>query len=138
MVFLILLICGVCFTLFILLMNWLINQPNNAIYIMFNSFISFYNINPDRWSLNDDSIDFIKERHFGCSYYIYYKFHLIDFYRYKHWHRKIIKQEKLQKEINNMNEMIRIVKSDLAKFEAENQAKIQSAAKNIREITSHM
>lgn len=138
MVFLILLICGVCITLFILLMNWLVCQPNNAIYIKFNSFVSFYNINPDRWSLNDDSVDFIKEKHFGYSYYIYYKFHLIDFYRYKHWHKKLIKQEKLQKEINNMNEMIRIVKSDLAKFEAENQAKTQSAAENIREITSRM
>ena len=138
MVFLILLICGVCITLFILLMNWLICLPNDAIYIKFNSFVSFYNINPNRWSLNDDSVDFVKERHFCYSNYIYYKFYLIDFYRYKHWHKKIIKQEKLQKEMNNMNEMIRIVKSDLAKFEEENQAKIQSAAENIREITSRM
>ena len=138
MVFLISLIYGVCVILFILLIHWLICRPNDAIYIKFNSFVSFYNINPDRWSLNDGSVDFIKERHFGCPYYIYYKFHLIDSYTYKHWHKKLIKQEKLQKEINNMNEMIRIVKSDLAKFEEENQAKIQSAAENIREITSCM
>ena len=138
MVFLILLICGVCIILFILPMNWLICLPNNAIYIKFNSFVSFYNINPDRWNLDDDSVDFIKQKHFCYSNCIHYKFHFIDYYRYKHWHKKLIKQEKLQKEINNMNEMIRIVKSDLAKFEEENQAKIQSAAENIREITSRM
>lgn len=138
MAFLILLICGVCVILFILLMHWLVCQPDNAIYIKFNSFVSFYNINPDRWSLDDDGVDFIKEKHFCYSNYIYYKFHLIDFYRYKHWHKKLIKQEKLQREINNMNEMIRIVKSDLAKFEEENQAKMQSAAENIREITSRI
>ena len=121
-----------------MLIHWLICRPNDAIYIKFNSFISFYNINPDRWSLNDDRVDFLKEKHFCYYNYIYHKFHLIDFYRYKHWHKKLIKQEKLQKEINNMNEMIRIVKLDLAKFEEENQAKIQSAAENIREITSRM
>lgn len=138
MAFLILLICVVCVILFILLMHWLVCQPDNAIYIKFNSFVSFYNINPDRWSLNDDSVDFVRERHFCYSNYIYYKFYLIDFYRYKHWHKKLIKQEKLQKEINNMNEMIRIVKSDLTKFEAENQCQIERATNNIKEIISRM
>ena len=132
------LICGVCVILLFMLLNWLIDQPDNAIYIKFNSFISFYNINPDRWRLNDDSVDFVKKR-FYCSYdYIYYKFHFIDFYRYKHWHKKLIKQKRLQKEMNDMNEMIRIVKSDIAKLEAESQANMQSAAKSIRDITSRM
>ena len=132
------LICGVCVILLFMLLNWLIDQPDNAIYIKFNSFISFYNINPDRWRLNDDSVDFVKKRIY-CSYdYIYYKFHFIDFYRYKHWHKKLIKQKRLQKEMNDMNEMIRIVKSDIAKLEAESQANMQSAAKSIRDITSRM
>lgn len=132
------LIYGVCATLFVMCIKWLIDSPNDAIYIKFNSFISFYNIKPDRWSLGDDSVDFIKEKHFCYSNYIYYKFHFIDYYRYKHWHKKLIKQEKLKREINNMNEMIRIVKSDLAKFEEENQAKMQNAVKNIKDITSRM
>ncbi len=37
-----------------------------------------------------------------------------------------------------MNEMIRIVKSDLAKFEAENQCQIERATNNIKEIISRM
>ena len=37
-----------------------------------------------------------------------------------------------------MNEMIRIINSDIAKLEAESQANMQSAAKSIREITSRM
>ena len=132
------LICGVCVILLFMLLNWLIDQPDNAIYIKFNSFVSFYNINPDRWRLNDDSVDFVKKRSYCSSDYIYYKFHFIDFYRYKHWHKKLIKQKRLQKEMNNMNEMIRIIKSDIAKLEAESQANMQSAAKSIRDITSRM
>ena len=132
------LICGVCIILLFMLLNWLIDQPDNAIYIKFNSFISFYNINPDRWRLNDDSVDFVKEKFYCSSDYISYKFHFIDFYRYKHWHKKLIKQKKLQEEMNDMNEMIRIVKSDIAKLEAESKANMQSAAKSIREITSRM
>ena len=133
------LICGVCVILFFMWINWLIDQPNNAIYIKFNSFVSFYNINPDRWNLDDGSVNFVKER-YCCSsnHYIFYKFHFIDFYRYKHWHKKLIKQKRLQKEMNDMNEMIRIVKSDIAKLEAESQANMQSAAKSIRDITSRM
>lgn len=127
---------GVCVGVFFMWINWLCNQPNNAIYIKFNSFVSFYNINPDRWRLDDGNVDFVKER--SCWSCIYYKFHFIDFYRYNHWHKKLIKQKRLQKEIDNMNEMIRIVKSDIAKLEAESQANIQSAAKNIGDITSRM
>ena len=132
------LICGVCVILFFMWINWLIDQPNNAIYIKFNSFISFYNINPDRWRLNDDSVDFVKEKFYYSSDYIFYKFHFIDFYRYKHWYKKLIKQKRLKKEISDMNEMIRIVKKDIAKLEAESQANMQSAAKSIRDITSRM
>ena len=133
------LICGVFVILFFMWINWLIDQPNNAIYIKFNSFVSFYNINPERWNLDDGSVNFVKER-YCCSsnHYIFYKFHFIDFYRYKHWHKKLIKQKRLQKEIHNMNEMIRIINSDIAKLEAESQANMQSAAKSIREITSRM
>lgn len=132
------LICGVCVILLFMLLIWSIDQPNDAIYIKFNSFVSFYNINPDRWRLNDDSVDFVKEKFYCSSDYIYYKFHFIDYYRYIHWHKKLIKQKNLQKEMNDMNEMIRIVKSDIAKLEAESQANMQSAAKSIREITSRM
>ena len=132
------LICGVCVILLFMLLIWLIDQPNDAIYIKFNSFVSFYNINPDRWRLNDDSVDFVKEKFYCSSDYIYYKFHFIDYYRYIHWHKKLIKQKKLQEEMNDMNEMIRIVSSDIAKLEAESQANMQSAAKSIRDITSRM
>ena len=134
------LICGVCVILFFIMwINWWIDEPNNAIYIKFNSFVSFYNINPDRWRLCDDNVDFVKERSCCSSnHYIFYKFHFIDFYRYKHWHKKLIKQKRLENEISDMNEMIRIVTSDIAKLEAESQANMQSDAKSIRDITSRM
>ena len=111
------LICGVCVILLFMLLNWLIDQPDNAIYIKFNSFISFYNINPDRWRLNDDSVDFVKEKFYCSSDYIYYKFHFIDFYRYKHWHKKLIKQKKLQKEMNDIfNHNLKGITSEEEKY----------------------
>ena len=132
------LICGVCVILLFMLLIWLTDQPNDAIYIKFKTFVSFYNINQDRWELDDSNVVFIKERYYCVSDRIFYKFHFIDYYRYIHWHKKLIKQKKLQKEMNDMNEMIRIVKSDIAKLEAESQANMQSAAKSIRDITSRM
>ena len=132
------LICGVCVILLFMCFYWLTVQLINAIYIKFNSCVSFYNINPDRWILYDNNVGFVKERSYCSSDRIYYKFHFIDFYRYKHWHKKLIKQKRLEKEISYMNEMILIVKKDIAKLEEENQARMQSAAKNIREITSRM
>ena len=133
-----LLIGMTCVVLLFMWIIWLEERPNDAIYIKFKTFVSFYNINPDRWKLDDSNVVFIKERYCCVSDRIFYKFHFIDYYRYIHWHKKLIKQKKLQKEMNDMNEMIRIVKSDIAKLEAESQANMQSAAKSIRDITSRM
>lgn len=133
-----LLIGMTCVVLLFMWIIWLDEQPNDAIYIKFKTFVSFYNINPDRWKLDDSNVVFMKERYCCVSDRIFYKFHFIDYYRYIHWHKKLIKQKKLQKEMNDMNEMIRIVKSDIAKLEAESQANMQSAAKSIRDITSRM
>lgn len=133
-----LLIGMTCVVLLFMWFIWLIERPNDAIYIKFKSFLSFYNINPNRWELDDSNVVFIKERYYCVSGHIFYKFHFIDYYRYIHWHKKLIKQKKLQEEMNDMNEMIRIVKSDIAKLEAESQANMQSAAKSIRDITSRM
>lgn len=133
-----LLIGMTCVVLLFMWLIWLEERPNDAIYIKFKTFVSFYNINPDRWELDDSNVVFIKERYYCVSGRIFYKFHFIDYYRYIHWHKKLIKQKKLQEEMNDMNEMIRIVKSDIAKLEAESQANMQSAAKSIRDITSRM
>ena len=39
--------------LFIMWLDWIFEKPVNAIYIRFKTFTSFYNINPDRWELDD-------------------------------------------------------------------------------------
>ena len=122
-------------TLLIMWLVWLFEKPVNAIYIRFKTFISFYNINPDRWELDDACVLFKKDEWYDC---IRYKFHFIDYYRYRHWYEKIIKQRSLQKEVNDMSEMIRIIKSDIAKFEEENQCQIEKATSNIKEIISRM
>lgn len=112
---------------------WRINMPLNSTYIKFKTFLLFYNINPERWEIDCSTVGFRTD--FYC---IFYKFHFIDFYRYLFWYQKQKRRNEKIKEIQKITTMIEVVKSDIAKFEAENQEKMQNAAKNIREITSRM
>lgn len=121
--------------LIVMWLNWIIEKPVNAIYIRFKTFTSFYNINPDRWELDDAYVTFIKDKYYS---HIFYKFHFIDYYRYRSWYKKLIKQKRLQKEMNDISEMIHIIKSDISKFEEENQRQIEKATNNIKEIISRM
>lgn len=123
---------------FIMLAKWAIELPRNSQFIKFKSFLSFYNINPDRWSLENDYVEFFKTEYYSYGSAIRYKFNFIDYYRYLHWHKRQKKREKLKKEMDNINKMIQIIKKDIAKLEEENQVNMQSAAKNIRDITSRM
>lgn len=123
---------------FIMLAIWAIELPCNSQFIKFKSFLSFYNINPNRWSLEDGYVHFFTSGYYPFGSGICYKFNFIDYYRYLWWHKRQKKREKLKKEMDNVNKMIQIIKKDIAKLEEENQANMQSAAKNIRDITSRM
>ena len=54
-----LLIGMTCVVLLFMWIIWLDEQPNDAIYIKFKTFVSFYYINPDRWKLDDSNVVFI-------------------------------------------------------------------------------
>ena len=128
--------------LFFLLINmfcgWIHESVSDSQYIKFKTFISFYNINPEHWSFGG----LYKNRIFFESYYPranqIYKFNFIDYYRFRIWDMQREKKKKKQKELQNISEMIEVIKYDLSQLEEENQAKMQSAAKNIRDITSRM
>lgn len=138
MIVIIILVIMIVIIVFAILYNiWKVNTGSDSQYIKFKTFIAFYNINPERWELSSvfyNNIKFVTNSY----HYIYYKFNFIDFYRYRHWYKQKKKRDKKQKELQNMNDMIRIVKSDIAKLEAESQANMQSAANSIRDITSRM
>lgn len=89
-------------------------------YIKFKSFVSFYNINPDRWELYDDSIVF--RNHTSRSFFgDEYCFRFIDYYRYKLWKHKKEKYDTQVKNNQKYQEMIDILKQDIANFEKRNQ-----------------
>lgn len=118
--------------------NWKHQSFSDSQYIKFKTFISFYNINPEHWSFGD----LYKNKIYFESYYPranqIYKFNFIDYYRFRIWDKQREKKKKKQKELQNISEMIEVIKYDLSQLEEENQAKMQIAAKNIRDITSRM
>lgn len=87
-------------------------------YIKFKSFIAFYNVNPDRWELNDSYIRFCRNSY---SLGDKYCFKFIDFYRYKLWKREKYKHATSIRSVKKYQEMIDILKQDIADYEKRNQ-----------------
>lgn len=120
---------------------WLDNRPKYAIYIKFKTFISFYNVSTGRWKINDNNVSFVKPVMGILDYgekYISYKFHFIDFYRYKLWHRQLIKQEKIKEEIKAVLEMTRIIREDINNLEEKSKLDMQKVEEDIKRITSRI
>lgn len=139
MIFIGIILSGVLLSfIFCMFQNWKNQSFSGDQYIKFKTFISFYNINPEHWSFGD----LYKNKIYFESYYPRarqtYKFNFIDYYRFRIWVKQGEKKKKKQKELQNISEMIEVIKYDLSQIEEENQANMQSAAKNIRDITSRM
>ena len=82
--------------------------------IKFTQFQKFYSVNPNRWDLRDDYVAcWTDEQH-----YVGLRFGFIDYYRYKSWHRSIIKNKFKQESNKQMAEIITAVKQDIAASEA--------------------
>lgn len=83
--------------------------------IKFNNIKNFYSVNPRRWGLQSDYVI--------CYTYGYgrddinLRFGFIDYYRYKLWHKNIIKHKNEQENSKKMAEVIALVKDDIANAE---------------------
>lgn len=103
---------------FILILNYILDgfllwYPSPK--IEFKQFISFYNINPDRWDLNKDVV------RCGINDYKYIALHfnLFDYYRYKKWRKKINKNSIFVKNNEDLSKVIEMVKKDISKYKGE-------------------
>ena len=85
-------------------------------YISFKQFKSFYEINPGRWKL-DTCVVGCKKNSYYTNDYIWFKFHLIDFFRYKAYKRIVIRNKKIHASSERYKQMIELVKSDISDFE---------------------
>ena len=83
--------------------------------IKFTQFQKFYSVNPNRWDLRDDYVACWTDKQ---QHYVGLRFGFIDYYRYKSWHRSIIKNKFKQESNKQMAEIITAVKQDIAASEA--------------------
>ena len=105
--------------LFILALMWLFICPayfdalSTKNKIEFDSVKKFYPINPNKWCL--------------CNGYVIYngmqefRFNFIDYWRYRSWLKKQRKFQAMEAQNDALAVVIKDVKNDIAKFEAENE-----------------
>lgn len=120
--------------LIVLLIEWYCCSPDSGQYIKFKRFKNLYAVSPKRWTLFDSKVWFKTEPYGSVTF----KFKFIDYYRYQYWHGTREKQKRQKRECDELQAVIATVKSDLAAFEAKNEARINKAANNIDEIVARM
>lgn len=81
---------------FILILNYILEgfllwYPSPK--IEFKQFVSFYNVNPDRWDLNEDVV----RCEINDCKYVALHFNFFDYYRYKSGERRLIRTASLLK-----------------------------------------
>ena len=82
--------------------------------IKFNSFISFYNIAPNKWILYDEDVLYSsKQDNCYCKFY----FSFIDLIKYLIWHYQLNMNTIKEYEYNKYKKFVESVKKDLENFE---------------------
>ena len=85
--------------------------------IKFRTFVSFYNLNPDRWNLGECGADYRKDTNYCCSYTEEFRFSFIDTLKYKVFLIKANKQKARVKEAKALSNLIKHVQKDINKVE---------------------
>ena len=102
--------------------------------IKFKSFKSFYNINPGKWELHDDYVNYLK---LGRYYYGYdrvkFRFNFIDYYRYRLWKHNLETQKRKAKYYKEYQDVLEEIKKDIAAFEENNAAETEKRLNDIWE-----
>ena len=95
--------------------------------IKFKSFKSFYNINPCKWELHDDYVNY--------RYYSYdrvkFRFNFIDYYRYRLWKHNLETQKRKAKYYKEYQDVLEEIKKDIAAFEENNAAETEKRLNDI-------
>lgn len=83
--------------------------------IKLKQFVSFYNINPDRWDLNEDAV----RCEINDCKYVALHFNLFDYYRYKKWRKRINKNNISVMTNEELSKVVEVVKKDILKYTGE-------------------
>lgn len=99
--------------------------------IKFKSFKSFYNINPCKWELHIDYVNYLKP----AGYYSYdrvkFRFNFIDYYRYRLWKYNLETQKRKAKYYKEYQDVLEEIKKDIAAFEENNAAETEKRLNDI-------
>ena len=113
MIFIITFVYFFILILFYILDGFLLWYPSPKIRV--KQFVSFYNINPDRWDLNEDAV----RCEINDCKYVALHFNLFDYYRYKKWRKKINKNNIFIKSNEELSKVSEMVKKDISKYKGE-------------------
>lgn len=85
----------------------------NYMKIKFNTFVSFYNIAPNKWLLCDEDVSyFSKQDNCYCQFY----FSFVDLIKYLIWHRQLNINNIKEYEYDKYKKFVECVKKDLENF----------------------
>lgn len=102
-------------------------------YITFESFISFYTINPDRWwTGRDDRVDYhISLHNWNNDVKLYFK--PLDRRKYKRWKSEKYELAQKQKNIKEYQKVVECVQRDLEEFNRKNEQMIKVETEKYKE-----
>lgn len=120
------------------LFYWFLNSNYDDQKIKFKTFKAFYNINPDRWYLEEDSVAFYTSKSYCGWYYpsamISYRFGFIDYYRYKRFYQLIQYNKLEQDRMKNDKILIEEMKKEIKLYEERCQSEMNKKLQNIWDI----
>lgn len=109
--------------------------------LQFKSFLSFYDLNPDRWRLNWSSVECQVLNHktkdtwgFEKTEYHEFCFNYIDTKRYEHWRKNLENHKQSQSHAKQTALMLAAVKEDIASIEALSKQEQSEAINILRSI----
>lgn len=118
---------------FLCLTLYFFKTPENRKFepcLTFPQFLSFYNLNPKKWTLY---LDFVESRYSDCCFsFTTYG----ELYKYRTWKRKIDDRDYRKRALENLNEkmgkLTEGVRADIEKANAEAEAKAREVYEEVR------
>jgi|GEM_PF-4171348 hypothetical protein len=125
---------GIIILLVLLLVLWrrMPEKRDYGVKLTFNEFISYYNLNPDRYKISDCRFPNRSHPHVGIN------FGFISYYRYVRWVKRKSKKEAAQRADEEVLRLIKIVQEDIDKIRAQAQAERDSAERVAREVLERL
>lgn len=81
-------VCAALGIILVFMFNYWREFNGDNFRIKFCIFKGSYEIDPDKWILDDDEVTYELQRDEDCDF-IDLSFGFIDFYRYQHWHKSL-------------------------------------------------